>query len=114
MDKIKRKKYLKDYSKEYRKKHRERLKEKYKKRYYKYKKLLNRFKLSKGCSICGYTKCGEALEFHHLNPDEKEFSVANIYNVNKQKLKKEIAKCIVVCANCHREIHREINNGREH
>lgn len=61
---------------------------------------------SKGCVICGYNKCEEALDFHHLDEKIKD------RNISKAKrdfclktLKEEIEKCIVVCANCHREIH---------
>lgn len=58
------------------------------------------------CSICGYSKCYSALEFHHLNPSEKDFTIAqNSSYKNMKILKKELDKCILVCANCHREIH---------
>lgn len=57
------------------------------------------------CEICGYDKCVEALEFHHLDPNEKEFNIS-IANVKSwENIKKELDKCILVCANCHREIH---------
>jgi len=55
------------------------------------------------CSICGYNKCQAALEWHHLNPGEKEARVAGLRSVNKKI--SEIIKCVLVCANCHREIH---------
>ena len=65
------------------------------------------------CEICGYDKCINALEFHHLNPEEKEFAL-NTANYNKsiEKLKKEVDKCILVCANCHRELHYQENEER--
>lgn len=58
------------------------------------------------CQICGYNKCSEALEFHHLNPNKKDFNLSdrNLKN-NWPDIKKEIDKCILVCSNCHREIH---------
>lgn len=56
------------------------------------------------CKICGYNKCVEALEFHHLNPNEKDFNISGGTKSFK-KLKPEIDKCILICANCHREIH---------
>lgn len=58
------------------------------------------------CEKCGYNKCNGALEFHHLNPEEKDFSIST-YGTTKsfERIKKEIDKCILVCANCHREIH---------
>lgn len=63
------------------------------------------------CSICGYDKCETALEFHHLNPSEKDFSISKDGNTRSIKLlQKEVDKCILVCANCHREIHAGIIN----
>lgn len=61
------------------------------------------------CEICGYDKCINALEFHHLDPTEKEFSIANGNAIAFEKAKKEVDKCILVCANCHREIHFNLN-----
>lgn len=59
------------------------------------------------CQICGYDKCEEALEFHHINPNEKEFSFgklrANPQGVNT--LIEELKKCIMLCSNCHKEVH---------
>jgi DNA-binding Lrp family transcriptional regulator len=56
------------------------------------------------CKICEYDKCIGALEFHHLDPNEKDFRISS--GIKKWELvKKEIEKCILVCSNCHREIH---------
>jgi hypothetical protein len=55
------------------------------------------------CSTCGYNKCDAALEFHHIS-DNKEFVIAGA-KYGWEKLKPEIEKCILLCANCHREVH---------
>ena len=58
------------------------------------------------CEICGYCKYIGALEFHHLNPAEKDFSISASGKTRSFELvKKELDKCILLCANCHREIH---------
>lgn len=59
------------------------------------------------CGICGYCKCNEALEFHHLDPSIKEFSFGSLRANIKgwATIVEELRKCIMVCANCHREIH---------
>lgn len=57
------------------------------------------------CSICGYDKCSNALEFHHINPFEKEYTIAQILNRNINFIKQELDKCILICANCHRQLH---------
>lgn len=57
------------------------------------------------CEICGYDKCITALEFHHINPDEKDFGIGCKNVLSFEKCKKEVDKCMLVCSNCHREIH---------
>jgi len=61
------------------------------------------------CELCGYSKCVRALEFHHLNPDEKDFSISG-RSLSFDKLKSEVDKCILVCSNCHCEIHDGLIN----
>ena len=62
---------------------------------------------SKGgcCQMCGYNKYYGALEFHHRDPDEKEFEWHKMRLVSKDKLTAELEKCDLLCANCHREVH---------
>ena len=58
------------------------------------------------CVFCGYKKCNQALEFHHLGSYEKDFGVsAKGYTRSWSKVRDELDKCILVCSNCHREIH---------
>lgn len=58
------------------------------------------------CEICGYNKCINALEFHHLDPSIKDFTISDSSkHYTLDQMKKEVDKCILVCANCHREIH---------
>lgn len=58
----------------------------------------------KQCIICGYSKCVQALDFHHLHDKDFNLSDRNL-KLDWIEIKKELDKCIVVCANCHREIH---------
>lgn len=57
------------------------------------------------CSICGYNKCRDALEFHHKNPEEKDFGISSSVKIGWDKIKKEVDKCTLLCSNCHRELH---------
>ena len=57
------------------------------------------------CCICGYNKCQSALELHHLKPEEEDFTIGQTLNKDLEIILKELQKCILVCANCHREIH---------
>jgi hypothetical protein len=63
-----------------------------------------------GCVICN-EKSKPCLEFHHLDPTQKEESVALLTSkgsINKVVL--EISKCVLLCANCHRKIHHDLDN----
>lgn len=57
------------------------------------------------CCKCGYEKNLAALHFHHVNPKEKEFNWNKLRLKSWDKIIKELKKCILVCANCHAEIH---------
>lgn len=58
------------------------------------------------CICCGYDRCSSALEFHHVDPEEKEFEIKkSISRKFDENIKKELDKCVLVCSNCHREIH---------
>jgi predicted transcriptional regulator len=59
------------------------------------------------CVICGYDKAYRSLHFHHLNPNEKDFTLGRKWGKLgfNDTIKKELDKCILVCANCHGEIH---------
>ena len=61
------------------------------------------------CERCGYNTYLGALEFHHLNPSKKDFTVGD----RDFKLKdciEESKKCVMICANCHREVHAGLWN----
>jgi hypothetical protein len=60
------------------------------------------------CKRCGYDKCPAALEFHHLDPTQKDFGISTNGNSRSfEKCKIELDKCMLVCSNCHAEIHHE-------
>ena len=64
---------------------------------------LNGIKMASGCVDCGYRESPVALDFDHVNPQEKSFTVSTRYlNTSWKKLKNEVSKCVVRCANCHR------------
>jgi len=52
------------------------------------------------------------LEFHHINPEEKEFTIGG-KNYSIERMKKEVDKCVLVCGNCHSEIHEELREKEE-
>lgn len=61
------------------------------------------------CEKCGYNKNIAALQFHHKNPEEKEMKldIRMISSKSMETLYKEVDKCMLLCANCHAEIHNE-------
>lgn len=62
------------------------------------------------CCLCGFSEVQRALEFHHVNPEEKSFSISNSKNqtLALEKQLKEMKKCVLICANCHRGVHDNI------
>jgi hypothetical protein len=63
------------------------------------------------CSICGYNKNIAVLSFHHINnqDNQKEYDISTRMGnrCSLESLKKEADKCVLVCENCHREIHQK-------
>lgn len=59
------------------------------------------------CGIYGYNKCIKALVFHHLNPDEKKYNFESVCR-SWEKTVKEVRKCVMLCCNCHSEVHAGI------
>ena len=58
------------------------------------------------CQCCGYNDCNSALDFHHVDPKTKKFGIGKCRKTKMtQKILDELDKCILVCSNCHREIH---------
>lgn len=62
------------------------------------------YKKTLSCRDCGDTRYW-CLTFHHLDPSVKETAVSNLYNYSRERLMKEINKCVVLCHNCHATLH---------
>ncbi len=80
----------------------------------KYKRLLltkitREHKELQGCFICGYNKCGAALDWHHIDVETKEESLSVLLYRSFESYLQESEKCRVLCANCHRELHYYIS-----
>jgi len=57
---------------------------------------------SGGCAICGYKKCLSALAFHHVGGSKVD-KVSSLQSISA--VRNEIDKCVLLCANCHAEVH---------
>jgi len=59
------------------------------------------------CILCGYNRCSKALDFHHVDPSQKEFNLSGAYDKYKKTWKElmvELDKCVLLCSNCHKEL----------
>jgi hypothetical protein len=75
---------------------------------------LREYKKTLKCEICAenHPAC---LDFHHIDPAEKKFSIGRMKDfMSWRLLKEEIAKCRVLCANCHRKAHCEQKEKEPH
>ena len=59
------------------------------------------------CIRCGYNKCLKALEFHHIDPNKKDFTISNDHFKLLDAVE-ESKKCILICSNCHKEFHDDL------
>ena len=74
-------------------------------------RIIELFKKKQGgkCSICGYDKYLGALDFHHEEPNSKEFTISNM-DFRMDVIEAEVEKCVLLCSNCHREFHGGLIN----
>jgi hypothetical protein len=71
----------------------------------KFKQLCVDYKGGK-CETCGYNKCIASLDFHHLDPSKKDFAISKVRRTTlTNEVKVELDKCILLCRNCHAELH---------
>ena len=107
-----------EYYREYRKANKDKIREKTRQHYIKNKRdwvnIISTV-VELRCQKCGYDKNYAALDFHHVVPEAKDFGIQSIVNRGSpteerwEMVKKELEKCIVLCANCHREEHSNFN-----
>jgi hypothetical protein len=66
------------------------------------------------CSVCGYSRCIAALEFHHRDPSTKLFSLGKDRLLKRwEVVLEEAQKCDLLCANCHRELEERLRADEE-
>ena len=95
-------------------KYKERNRIKKKRKYDEIARLVNEYKLERGCTHCGYKEDPVALDFHHENREDKIINVSSHWKTSwkqYEKMKEEMKKCIVLCSNCHRIEEKRIRNG---
>ena len=66
------------------------------------------------CIVCNYNKYIGSLDFHHLDPSQKEFNIARLKGYKLSTLSKELDKCVLLCKNCHSEFHHGLIDLKEH
>jgi|DEB0MinimDraft_3_1074331.scaffolds.fasta_scaffold229170_1 5-methylcytosine-specific restriction endonuclease McrA len=64
---------------------------------------LQKHKMEKGCSVCGYNEIPQALEFDHIDRSKKKFGMNKAWKYKWSTIMEELEKCVVLCSNCHRK-----------
>ena len=65
------------------------------------------------CTVRGYNRCIINLVFHHVDPERKSFGLSAATSKSLATLREEMAKCLLVCANCHGEIEAGLISAEE-
>ena len=91
----------KDYFREYNRKNKEKRRIQQRNFARENRKRLNDLK-NKPCEDCGIQYPTFVMDFHHVNPEEKSFSISGSVNRSLESINNEISKCVLLCANCHR------------
>lgn len=104
---LKKKDILLEYQREYRKENRALVTQRSR------KKRVERMKqaislLGGKCANCGGVFDSCQYDFHHINPEEKDFTISEGILLGKARFFEEVKKCILLCANCHRLKHKEV------
>lgn len=63
------------------------------------------------CERCTYSKSYRALVFHHIDPSQKDFQLSGMHTRSWEVITKELDKCMLLCSNCHMEVHEEIEEA---
>lgn len=79
----------------------------------KYKKQKAIIYLGGSCRLCNYNKCNDVLQFHHVNPNEKEADWDVMCDWGWNRIEGELNKCVLLCANCHITVHYELRQGND-
>ncbi len=101
-------------SRNYRKRHREELNVRKKARNREMRNWLDDIKAEKKCCRCGEYKF-YILDFHHLDPEEKDKTISRTVSCGygRKRIREEVDKCIVLCRNCHGELHYLQENNKD-
>lgn len=101
--------WCKECNKSHKKEHYKSNKSSYREAALKWRKWLIDLKSTLKCEKCGYNKSPAALDFHHIDPNTKSFSINHVgcNGKSKEEIEIEINKCVVWCSNCHREHHAD-------
>ena len=74
---------------------------------------IDEYKVQQGCQRCGYSASPIGLDLHHRNPSEKDLKISKANSYSRERLIRELEKCDVLCAICHRLVHDELSYAYE-
>ena len=92
-------------------KNKEHRKSQVKERNDKHQSMVREIKLEKGCSHCGTKEDVTRLQFHHVDSSSKKFNIAESRSNSWENIEKEMAKCIILCQECHTNEHQPTRLG---
>lgn len=72
------------------------------------RKRIDALKRRRCCKACGVSGSIKRLEFHHLDPNEKDYSISKMVSMSIRYINKEVKKCVLLCRRCHKKAHQEM------
>jgi hypothetical protein len=99
-----------EYMRQYYLNHKEELDQRNREKYAKRRLWFESFLSSQKCSVCGFSD-PECLDFHHKNPSTKDYCITQILSFSIERINREMEKCIILCANCHRKEHAKMRRN---
>ena len=107
-----RRNYNREWRRKYREANREKLNKEQRDRIKRGRDWWAEYRSRMSCSVCGENHHA-CLDFHHTNPEEKEFRIGDKVGLWKhERIVKEVEKCVVLCSNCHKKLHYEMKHNK--
>ena len=75
--------------------------------------MLQYYYLFGGCVACGYNRCFDCIDFHHIHSEDKDKAISKMATYKEERIRKELLKTVPLCKNCHGEYHTGVGKNKD-